>query len=194
MDRGVRLSFLLFLFVPFLLLRCVDAKDEIPANIIAGKKIARNTVLKKGDKRVGWFEGKAFLVEVLEVNSDNKLKILWVETDEKSEDIAPHELYEFGDASQLTKSRTALLPESFRPLDKNRDGQIGLYEWDRAKYAEFRKLDKNNDGFLTPKELLGKSLAIPANSAPGTPVAATPAKTEEVNDKPAATTATPTSP
>ena len=48
------------------------------------------------------------------------------------------------------------LPSEFSARDKNGDGQIALYEWDRKKYAEFAKLDKNGDGFLTPAELLPK--------------------------------------
>lgn len=49
------------------------------------------------------------------------------------------------------------LPSEYLARDKNGDGQIGLYEWDRAKYAEFVKLDKNGDGFLTASELIVKS-------------------------------------
>ena len=54
------------------------------------------------------------------------------------------------------------LPKEYEARDKNGDGQIGLYEWDRAKYAEFMKLDKNGDGFLTALELgaKGKSLVV----------------------------------
>lgn len=48
------------------------------------------------------------------------------------------------------------LPSEFNARDKNGDGQIALYEWDRKKYSEFAKLDKNGDGFLTPAELLPK--------------------------------------
>ena len=56
------------------------------------------------------------------------------------------------------KSRFApTLPSEYLARDKNGDGQIGLYEWDRAKYAEFAKLDKNGDGFLTAAELLSKN-------------------------------------
>ena len=58
------------------------------------------------------------------------------------------------------KSRFApKLPAEYQARDKNGDGQIGLYEWDRAKYAEFVKLDKNGDGFLTAAELLSKNTA-----------------------------------
>ncbi|MBS0201821.1 MAG: hypothetical protein JSS49_02905 [Planctomycetes bacterium] len=52
------------------------------------------------------------------------------------------------------------LPVEFEAKDKNRDGQIGMYEWERSKYAEFIKLDKNGDGFLTPAELLGKRATV----------------------------------
>lgn len=56
------------------------------------------------------------------------------------------------------KSRFApRLPAEYQARDKNGDGQIGLYEWDRAKYAEFAKLDKNGDGFVTASELVPKS-------------------------------------
>ena len=52
------------------------------------------------------------------------------------------------------------LPKEFASLDKNGDGQIGMYEWERSKYAEFIKLDKNGDGFLTAQELGAKGLTI----------------------------------
>lgn len=54
------------------------------------------------------------------------------------------------------------LPKEYEARDKNGDGQIGLYEWDRSKYAEFAKLDKNGDGFLTPQELNAKGNVIGA--------------------------------
>lgn len=50
------------------------------------------------------------------------------------------------------------LPEEYSARDKNGDGQIALYEWDRKKYTEFAKLDKNGDGFLTPTELMSKEM------------------------------------
>lgn len=56
------------------------------------------------------------------------------------------------------------LPKEYEVRDKNGDGQIGMYEWDRARYAEFMKLDKNGDGFLTPQELAGKGQVFGAKS------------------------------
>jgi hypothetical protein len=72
------------------------------------------------------------------------------------------------------------LPAEFAARDKNGDGQIALYEWDRKKYSEFAKLDKNGDGFLTPIELLSKevlkTLYAKTQSRPGaTPGSGTPA-------------------
>lgn len=46
------------------------------------------------------------------------------------------------------------LPADYRDKDKNGDGQIGLYEWDRKAFAQFFALDRNGDGFLTPDELI----------------------------------------
>ena len=49
---------------------------------------------------------------------------------------------------------TKELPDESRERDKNGDGQIGLYEWDRKAFAKFQELDRNADGFLTPNELI----------------------------------------
>lgn len=46
------------------------------------------------------------------------------------------------------------LPDEYRERDKNNDGQIALYEWERSAFAKFYDLDRNGDGFLTPNELL----------------------------------------
>jgi hypothetical protein len=51
----------------------------------------------------------------------------------------------------VTAAKPALSAE-FGSLDKDDDGQIGLYEWPREKLAEFQQLDTNQDGFLTPAE------------------------------------------
>lgn len=58
------------------------------------------------------------------------------------------------------------LPAAYTAIDKDHDGQIGLYEWERAKFAEFRALDRNGDGFLSPKELVaGPSTTVATNPA-----------------------------
>ena len=62
------------------------------------------------------------------------------------------------------------LSESWRASDFNGDGQIGLYEWDRAKLSEFLKLDTNHDGLLTPREI---SFATDAKPAPTSAAVAT---------------------
>ena len=49
---------------------------------------------------------------------------------------------------------TKELPADYRDKDKNGDGQIGLYEWDRKAFAQFYALDRNGDGLLTPDELI----------------------------------------
>jgi Ca2+-binding EF-hand superfamily protein len=70
--------------------------------------------------------------------------------------------------SKSAKSRTPInvkLPEQFRSRDKDRDGQIGLYEWPRSDYSGFRKLDRNGDGFLTPQELLRAAPVTTVSSA-----------------------------
>ncbi|MDA1052677.1 MAG: hypothetical protein O3C40_19650, partial [Planctomycetota bacterium] len=67
-----------------------------------------------------------------------------------------------------TPSRKTLadLSEAIQALDKDGDGQLGLYEWPRAKLAEFKTLDSNKDGFLTPAELVaGQKKASDAGAA-----------------------------
>jgi Ca2+-binding EF-hand superfamily protein len=48
------------------------------------------------------------------------------------------------------------LPPWFQQIDKDGDGQIGLYEWKNSgrPLDEFFKIDKNGDGFLTVEEVL----------------------------------------
>lgn len=57
------------------------------------------------------------------------------------------------------------LPESWKVADLDKDGQIGLYEWDRKKYQEFFALDTNGDSLLTPQEISRSSGASPAPSS-----------------------------
>lgn len=51
----------------------------------------------------------------------------------------------------------------FSRMDKDSDGQIGIYEWPAGKLAEFRKLDRNGDGFITADE--GQSHLPPSRTA-----------------------------
>jgi len=64
---------------------------------------------------------------------------------------------------------TVDLQTKFQEMDKNHDGQIGMYEWDRAKRLEFLTRDYNGDGFLTPKELAIE----PGSKKPTTPTSTT---------------------
>jgi len=77
---------------------------------------------------------------------------------------------------------TVDLPTKFSEVDKNKDGQIGLYEWDRAKFKEFFTLDQNNDGFLTPRELTARN---PVTPSPRTRVASTSRTNSTPSSKPA---------
>jgi hypothetical protein len=77
-----------------------------------------------------------------------------------------------GDTKPAPKPRTRWqkplsLPEQYRSKDKDKDGQIGMYEWPRTDYATFRKLDLNHDGFLTAAELTrgSSSKSAPAVAA-----------------------------
>lgn len=48
------------------------------------------------------------------------------------------------------------IPDWFKQIDNDGDGQIGLYEWKASGRSmdEFRKIDRNNDGFLTIDEVM----------------------------------------
>ncbi len=146
-------SILIFLTASFSI-----AKEEIPPNIVGGKPVEANAKLKVGTKLVGFDEkSKAYLVEVIDLKRNNQIRIHWIGFDKSEDcDVAPNELYYVGDSTQTRKKGTSPLPKEYQVYDKNGDGQIGLYEWERAKYAEFKRLDKNHDGFLTPQELAVK--------------------------------------
>ena len=152
------------------------AKEEVPPNIVAGKQVENDARLTVGTKLVGIWDKKSYLVEVLEIKPDKQIRIHWIGFD-KSEDVEvlPSTLYYPADTNQTRKSGSSRLPKEYQALDKNGDGQIGLYEWERSKYAEFRKLDKNHDGFLTPQELTVKSAVTvaAATTTTTTPAATT---------------------
>ena len=146
-----------------ILMQIASAKEEIPANVVAGKKVGADATLKVGDKLVGEFDKKDYLVEVIQINRDKTVKIHWIGFDKSEDsDVATSLLYFPAETAPTRKTRTSPLPAEYQSLDKDGDGQIGLYEWARSRYAEFKKLDKNHDGFLTPKELAGKSGAAKA--------------------------------
>jgi len=48
------------------------------------------------------------------------------------------------------------LPGWFDRLDRDRDGQVGLYEWRDSDWPveDFQRLDRNGDGFLTIAEIM----------------------------------------
>jgi len=54
------------------------------------------------------------------------------------------------------KLPTRDLPAWFLDLDKDKDGQVGLYEWRAGgkERSEFKKYDTNGDGFITCEELI----------------------------------------
>ncbi|MBI3864504.1 MAG: hypothetical protein HY290_21690 [Planctomycetia bacterium] len=58
--------------------------------------------------------------------------------------------------SRPRQKYTLKLPDEYRSKDKDKDNQIGMYEWPKSDWATFRKLDLNGDGFLTPSELTRK--------------------------------------
>lgn len=82
--------------------------------------------------------------------------------------------------SSSSKSRTrisALLPDSYKALDTDFDGQIALYEWRQAKrgtISQFTAHDLNGDGFLIAKELTQATTAVAAATTKTAPAAATP--------------------
>jgi len=61
------------------------------------------------------------------------------------------------------------LPAWFAQLDRDHDGQVGLYEWKDSgrSLEEFRAIDRNDDGFLTVEEVLAYTAKQKKNGAPG---------------------------
>jgi hypothetical protein len=60
------------------------------------------------------------------------------------------------------------LPPWFAQLDRDEDGQVGLYEWlETGRSADdFLKMDANADGLLTPEEVLRFERARKAATSP----------------------------
>jgi hypothetical protein len=81
------------------------------------------------------------------------------EEPQQKPDVVPKVITPVAPPSRIGSKKGRYVPElpaEYLARDKNGDGQIGLYEWERKNYAEFAKLDKNGDGFLTPAELVSK--------------------------------------
>lgn len=78
-----------------------------------------------------------------------------------------------GSTAKKPRTRVSpLLPETYKALDTDFDGQIALYEWRKGKrgtISQFSRYDIDGDGFLIPKELAKTVAAAPAvATAPGT--------------------------
>ncbi|TXT24676.1 MAG: hypothetical protein FD138_3047 [Planctomycetota bacterium] len=89
---------------------------------------------------------------------------------------------------------TKALPEDYRSKDKNGDGQIGLYEWDRSAFAQFQALDRNGDGLLTADELIAAAKKSVTSSKSSASTTASPSSFSSSNTgaAPIAPAATPT--
>lgn len=88
---------------------------------------------------------------------------------------------------------TKELPADYREKDKNGDGQIGLYEWDRKAFAQFYALDRNGDGLLTPDELIAatkKSSSSDKSSSKSATPTLTAAPSGDTKSSPSANDAT----
>jgi Ca2+-binding EF-hand superfamily protein len=83
---------------------------------------------------------------------------------------------------------TQSLPDEYRSKDKNGDGQIGLYEWDRKAFAQFFALDRNGDGFLTPDELIAATKKSGSSSSSKTSAGIAPTAPTETKAAPTSET------
>ncbi len=85
-----------------------------------------------------------------------------------------------GNGSTSKKGRTRispLLPDTYKNLDTDYDGQIALYEWRKGKrgtISQFVQYDTDGDGFLIAKELAKTVAATPATAAASATVSTSP--------------------
>lgn len=141
-----------------------------------GRTVENDTALSPGTRLVAEWTGKWLPVDVLDVKPDGLVRIHWVGwANQFDEDVARTRLRFPADSGtgngpirRGSKSKMVpMLPKEYETYDKNGDGQIGMYEWERSKYSEFAKLDKNGDGFLTPQELNAKGNLFGARGRSG---------------------------
>jgi len=138
-----------------------------------GRPVEPDTAITPGTRLLAEWTGKWLAVDVLEVKPDGKIRIHWVGwADQFNEDVDRSRLRfpaDIGSSRRSTRPRMVpVLPKEFETRDRNGDGQIGLYEWERSKYAEFARLDKNGDGFLTPHELTARGNSFGMRTRGGT--------------------------
>ena len=87
-----------------------------------------------------------------------------------------------------SREKLSDLAESIQALDKDADGQLGLYEWPRQKLAEFKTLDSNQDGFLTAAELVAGQKKVTEAKSKKTDKEPAKSSKEESKEKPATKT------
>ncbi len=142
-----------------------------------GRAVENDTALSPGTRLAAEYAGKWLPVDVLEIKPEGKVRVHWVGwSNQHDEDLERTRLRFSADNNtnnnglfrRNAKPRMVpVLPKEYESKDKNGDGQIGMYEWERSKYAEFAKLDKNGDGFLTPQELNSKGNVFGARTRGG---------------------------
>lgn len=143
-----------------------------PGTVVSpGLPLEPSSPISAGTRLAAEWSGRWLAVDVLEIKPDGRIRVHWVGWGNNfDEDMDRARLRFPADATRpadSTSSRRSsrprmvpVLPPEFVQRDRNGDGQIGMYEWERGKYSEFAKLDKNGDGFLTPQELTAKGNAI----------------------------------
>jgi Ca2+-binding EF-hand superfamily protein len=121
------------------------------------------------DQRETWDKNKNGTIELDEYTSYNTKREVDRNTEREQRERARQELLHFLPGSapkepvqdeRLTVYRLGKmpkdLPEWYEPIDKDRDGQVGLYEWksEDKSIKDFLAMDLNRDGFVTAEEVL----------------------------------------